>query len=271
MPRNFPFAAGAAAMTAALAGAYFFLSDDAPSTAVREVPAAVPGAGTAPDTDRRQVVAAALKAGYATCLKDLDSYRGTPAAQLQFTKPPELERYVEPELLAEVKGGADRYQRLSEHPKDLQRAFLALREATDIHRPPSVDEIGPPLPTPSAEAVPQQGAEAQRAERERLMQTLHGSEFDGGLIKTQRIEDPKPGAVPDAASQQDAEARARVQREETQRVVEELRRSSISASGNDLIVFEGGAGDGGAAKRKEELIVKMESFCADILEVARDL
>jgi hypothetical protein len=262
-------------MTAALAGAYFLLSGDAPSTgpAIREVPV-VPetGAGTPPDTDRRQVVAAALKAGYATCLEDLGSYRDSAAAQIQFTRPPELERYVEPTLLAELKG-TDAYQRLSEHPKDLQRAFLALRDATDVHRPPSVDEIGPPLPSPSApisDAAPQQDAEAQRAERERLMQTLRGSEFDGGLIKTQRIEDPQPAPIPDAISQQDPEV-ARVQREQTQRVIEELRRTAVSGPGNDLIAFKGGDANVDASKRKEELIVKMESFCEDILEVARDL
>ncbi len=276
MPTKFPFgaaAAGAAAMTAVLAGAYFFLSSDAPSTAsaVREAPA-VAEAGAPPDTDRRQAVAASLKTGYATCLKDLESYRATAAAQLQFTKPPELERYVDPRLLAEVKG-ADAYQRLSEHPKDLERALLALRDATDVHRPPSVDEIGPPLASPPADAAPPQDAEAQRVERERLMQTLRGSEFDGGLVKGQkRVEDPQPAPTPDAVSQRDAEARARVQREETQRVIEQLRRTAVGAAGNDLIAFKSGDGGGNvdAAKRKEELIVKMESFCADILQVARD-
>jgi hypothetical protein len=274
MPGKFPFAAAAAgaAVTAALAGAYFFMSGDAPSTAaVREVPA-VPGteAGAALDTDRRQAVAAALNAGYATCIKDLDSYRNTAAAQLQFTKPPELERYVEPKLLADVKG-TDAYQRLSEHPKDVQRALSALRAATDVHRPPSVDEIGPPLPSPSAPipgAAPQQDAEAQRIERERLMETLRGSEFDGGLIKAQGSDDPQPAPMPDA---QDAEARARVQSEETQRVIEELRRTAVGGPANDLIAFKDGEGNVDASKRKEELIVKMQSFCEDILQVARDL
>jgi hypothetical protein len=284
MPQKFRSGAawaGAALLALALAGVYLLMSGDGPSP-VRETTAAptasevgaVLGDGTPGNTERRHVVAAALRAGHASCLHDLDFFRATAATRIQLTKPPELERYVEPKLLAEV--GADAYQRLSEHPKELSRAFLALREATTVE-PGGPDEIGGPPQaspsTPTSDATFQKDAEAlaeaRRAELERVMETLRGSEFGGDLIKPGTTEDSPPPPTPGAVSQRDAEALARVKSEEKERLIEELRRSSIGGPENDLIRIE--SPDSRAAKRKAELVVKMESFCQEILEVASHL